>query len=353
MTRIMGRRVLGAAAAGMAIVGLVFVGTHGDALAAQPAAAPTTPNGGTTASPPMPMPMPMNMAMPTDSIGKYDVKNQSDAMFFGTVMRGSNEVPSKMQPAGGDKDGSGTSLVRIQGNQVSYAFTWTGIGAPTEGHIHQGPAGVNGAVKIPFFGTKLPDGRTSVVGTVTVDDANLLANIKSHPEQFYVNLHTADFPDGAVRGQLHAMPVQLNLQKAINQDQNHPVVEGDQIYSCTRQDSDGSFKFTPVNVDTVLTGGIQHTYVKPGPGGSPQWIAPDNSAVTGKAVDTIYNGANNIPELVLAATQSGAPDGQLSSTHAILRLDTIGGVAPAGTCDPATQAVTAVPYSADYLFINS
>jgi hypothetical protein len=353
MTRIMGRWVLGATAAGMAIIGLVFVGTHGDAIAAQPAAAPAAPNGGTTAAPPTSMPMPMNMAMPKDSIGKYDAENQNDAMFFGTVMRGSNEVPSKVEPAGGDKDGSGTSLVRIQGNQVSYAFTWTGIGAPTEGHVHQGPAGVNGAVKIPFFGTKLPDGRTSVVGTVTVDDANLLANIKSHPEQFYVNLHTADFPDGAVRGQLHAMPVQLNLQKAINQNQNHPVVEGDQIYSCTRQDSDGSFKFTPVNVDTVLTGGIQHTYVKPGPGGSPQWIAPDNSAVTGKAVDTIYNGANNIPELVLAATQSGAPDGQLSSTHAILRLDTIGGVAPAGTCDPSTQAVTAVPYSADYLFINS
>jgi hypothetical protein len=37
----------------------------------------------------------------------------------------------------------------------------------------------------------------------------------------------------------------------------------------------------------------------------------------------------------------------------VLRLDTIGGVAPAGTCDPMTQAVTAVPYSADYLFINS
>lgn len=350
MTRIMGRWVLGAAAAGVAIIGLGFVGTHGDAIAAPPAAAPATPNGGTTAS--QQTPMPMNLAMPRNSVGRYDARNESDAMFFGTVMRGSNEVPSKMQPAGGDKDGSGGSLVRIQGNQVSYAFTWTGIRAPTEGHIHQGPAGVNGAVKIPFFGTKLPDGRTSVVGTVTVDDPNLLANIKSHPEQFYVNLHTADFPDGAVRGQLHAMPVQLDLRKAINQDQNHPVVEGDQIYSCTRQDSDGSFKFTSVDVDTVLTGGIQHTFVKPGPGEAPQWVAPDNSVVTGKAVDTINNGPNNIPELVLAATQVGARDGQLSSTRAILRLDTIGGVAPAGTCDPATQAVTAVPYSADYLFIN-
>jgi hypothetical protein len=337
----MSRRVLGAAAASMAIVGLVFVGSHGEASAAQPA----TPNGGTTASTPMPMPM--------DSVGKYDAKNQSDAMFFGTVMRGSNEVPTKEQPEGGNKDGSGTSLVRIQGDQVSYAFTWTGIGTPTEGHIHQGPAGVNGDVKIPFFGSKMPDGRTSVVGTVTVTDANLLANIKSHPEQFYVNLHTAAFAAGAIRGQLHALPVQLNLQKAINQDEDHPVVEGDQIYTCTRQDSDGSFKFTQDNVDTMLTGGIKHTFVKDGPAGPPQWVAPDNSAVTGKAVDTIFNGANNIPELVLAATQSGAPNGELSSTHAVLRLDTIGGVAPAGTCDPMTQAVTAVPYVADYLFINS
>jgi hypothetical protein len=346
MNRTMRRRVLGTATAGTALAGLVFVGACGAPTAqATPAAA----HGGPAAS----APMHMSMQTPVDSIGKYDAQNQSDAMFFATVMRGSNEVPSKEQPGGGDKGGSGTSLVRIQGDQVSYAFTWTGIGTPTEGHIHQGPAGVNGDVKIPFFTTKLPDGRNSVIGTVTVTDANLLANITSHPEQFYVNLHTKDFPGGALRGQLHALPVQVDLRSAISHDRNHPVVEGDQIYTCTRQDSDGSFTFTQDNVNSLLTGGIEHTFVTAGKTGQPQWVAPDRSAVTGKAVTTISNGPDNVPELVLSAKQEGASKGELAATRAVLRLDTIGGVAPTGTCDPMTQAVTAVPYSADYLFINS
>ncbi|WP_433555033.1 CHRD domain-containing protein [Pseudonocardia xinjiangensis] len=346
MNRTTRRRTLGTAAAGTALAGLVFVGACGVATAqVTPAAA----RGGPAASAPMHMPMQTS----ADSIGKYDPQNQGDAMFFATEMRGSNEVPSKEQPNGGDKSGSGTSLVRIQGDQVSYAFTWTGIGTPTAGHIHQGPAGVNGDVKIPFFASKLPDGRNSVIGTVTVTDANLLASIKSHPEQFYVNLHTKDFPGGAVRGQLHALPVQVDLRSAISHDENHPVVEGDQIYTCTRQDSDGSFTFTPDNVNTLLSGGIEHTFVKPGKSGPPQWVAPDKSAVTGRIVTTITGSPGDIPELVLAAKQEGASQGELSGTRAVLRLDTIGGVAPAGTCDPMTQAVTAVPYSADYLFINS
>lgn len=35
----------------------------------------------------------------------------------------------------------------------------------------------------------------------TVDDA-LVDEIRGNPGGFYVNVHTADFPDGAIRGQL-------------------------------------------------------------------------------------------------------------------------------------------------------
>ena len=34
----------------------------------------------------------------------------------------------------------------------------------------------------------------------------LLQEITKHPIRFYVNIHTSDFPDGALRGQLHRAP---------------------------------------------------------------------------------------------------------------------------------------------------
>jgi hypothetical protein len=84
--------------------------------------------------------------------------------------------------------------------------------------------------------------------------------------------------------------------------------------------------------------------------GTPQWIAPDRSAVTGAVISRTPNGAGNIPELDLKATQSGKHHGLLADVSEILRLNTVGGVAPAGTC---TQGTTVgVPYQADYVFLR-
>jgi uncharacterized protein DUF3455 len=86
--------------------------------------------------------------------------------------------------------------------------------------------------------------------------------------------------------------------------------------------------------------------------GPPQWQAPDGSAVTGKAVTKNANGAGNIAELNLDATQIGASTGLLAHSVEVLRLNTVGGVAPTGTCDPQATPTAAVPYQADYVFIN-
>jgi hypothetical protein len=56
-----------------------------------------------------------------------------------------------------------------------------------------------------------------------------------------------------------------------------------------------------------------------------------------------------IPWLLLRAT-SNQGDGVLAQVDFIQRLETRGGVAPAGTCDPATDATAAVPYRARYVF---
>ncbi|MEV6511111.1 CHRD domain-containing protein [Streptomyces sp. NPDC051642] len=282
-------------------------------------------------------------------IGRYS-ENAPGARYFTSILTGDNEVPVKGKPAVGDKDGSAVALMRVQGDEVSFAFAWTGIGTPTMAHLHQGARGTNGDVKIPFFMEKLKGGTPFVFGTVKVKDADLLRNIKAHPDQFYFNLHTGEFPGGAVRGQAVALPGAVSLPAAIRHSSLAGVVKGAQIYACTQQD-DGSYAFTQDNVDATLQGGIQHSFAKHGPAGPPQWIAPDGSSVTGTVLNKFDNGKGNIPQLLLRARQTGKSEGLLSRTTSVLRLDTAGGVAPAGTCDPATQPTTRVPYTADYLFL--
>jgi hypothetical protein len=133
--------------------------------------------------------------------------HQPTTTFFVAQLNGANEVTATGARGAGDPDGRATELVRIRGDQLTFAVTWSGIGAPVAGHIHQGAAGTNGAVVVPYFGTPLPDTLTAIRGTVTVSDASLVTAINAHPENFYVNLHTADFPAGAVRGQLHRLGV--------------------------------------------------------------------------------------------------------------------------------------------------
>lgn len=109
---------------------------------------------------------------------------------------------------------------------------------------------------------------------------------------------------------------------------------------------------TQNNVEARLTGGIHHTFVQP-TAGPPQWQAPDGSAVSGTRVVTRNaNGAGNIAELDLDATQIGDSTGLLANTVEVLRLNTVGGVAPTGPCDPQATPTVNVPYQADYLFIN-
>jgi hypothetical protein len=131
--------------------------------------------------------------------------SHTQSVFFIAQLNGNNEVTADGTRGAGDLDGRATELVRIRGDQLTFAATWTGIGAPVAGHIHQGAAGTNGAVVVPYFAGALPATLTAFRGTVTISDASLATAIEANPESFYANLHTADFPNGAVRGQLHKL----------------------------------------------------------------------------------------------------------------------------------------------------
>jgi hypothetical protein len=133
------------------------------------------------------------------------------------------------------------------------------------------------------------------------------------------------------------VPVALSVpagQKAVASMQ---VERGVQVYTCTNK------SWTLLEPDAVLRSGstlVLHTK-------GPQWISPeDGSAVVGAAVSTVSR-PGAIPELLLKSTANRGT-GLFGSVDFIQRLNTKGGVAPAGSC--AVGAQTAVPYSADYRF---
>ena len=276
---------------------------------------------------------PAGITVPADA-------TQAPAVLIASL-EGRNEVGA------GAQDGQALELIGIQGNTLSYSVAWRGIGTPTEADIHAAARGVDGPVVVPLFTTPRPAGGFAS-GSVTVADPTLLDALRSDPQAFYADLHTTDFPDGAVRAQLHALNHAVSTSGVAALQES--VVLGSQIYACTLQ-TDGSFAFTQHDVDAHLTGGIHHTFVRP-LAGTPQWQAADGSAVSGKLVSKNSNGAGNIAELNLDATQIGASTGLLSNVVEVLRLNTVGGVAPTGSCDPQATPIVNVPYQADYIFIN-
>jgi hypothetical protein len=266
------------------------------------------------------------------------------------ILDGDQEVQDPAGKPAGDVDGHAVAFVRASHDKVNFAFSWNGIGAPTDGHIHQGATGTNGPVVVPLFSAPggLPASITGVAGTADNVKSDLARKISKDPASFYANLHTAEFGGGAVRGQLFRSGGDAGAFDSSSFVAS--VVKGEQIYACTKQ-ADGTFAFTQHNVSARLQGGIQHSFVKDD-AGPPQWVSRDRSAVTGTLVSKTPNGTGNIAELDLNLTQEGAPTGQFANAIEVERLNTVGGVAPTGTCDPQKQPIARSPYQADYLFIT-
>ena len=256
-------------------------------------------------------------------------------------------LEGRNEATGGAVDGQALELIGIQGDTLTYSVSWRGIDAPTAAAIHSGASGVDGPAVVPLFTSPRPVAGFAS-GSVTVSDPTLLAALRSNPADFYTDLRTNNFPQGAARAQLHLLTHTVATSGVAALQES--VVLGSQIYACTPQ-KDGSFAFTQHNVEARLTGGIHHTFVQPD-AGPPQWQAPDGSAVSGTVVAKNANGAGNIAELNLDATQIGASTGLLAHAVEVLRLNTVGGVAPTGTCDPQATPTVSVPYQADYIFIN-
>lgn len=109
------------------------------------------------------------------------------------------ELSGASEPRGGDPDGAGTALIEIRdaAGTVCTDLETRMISLATAAHIHRGDAGETGP---PVISLDVPTNG----GSEDCDEVQpgLIAEIRDNPSRFYFNVHTADYPDGAIRGQL-------------------------------------------------------------------------------------------------------------------------------------------------------
>ena len=112
------------------------------------------------------------------------------AQSYSATLTGPAEVPGP-----GDTDGLGFAVVRIDGTNLHYTVFAQNIGAPTAAHIHRGADGVAGDPVVTLNVNTLTNGTAAI-------SQELANQINANPSGYYLNVHNAEFPGGAIRGQL-------------------------------------------------------------------------------------------------------------------------------------------------------
>ena len=119
--------------------------------------------------------------------------SRSGPLIFEAYLSGKSEIPKTASKA------KGTVNVTISGTKVCWKFTGvSGFDKPVVSHIHKGTAKTaNGPVVVPL-------GDRYAAKGCTVSTSAIAGAIVKNPKGYYVNVHTAKYPNGAIRGQLHA-----------------------------------------------------------------------------------------------------------------------------------------------------
>ena len=127
------------------------------------------------------------------SAAKLGVADQGGRLLT-TTLTGAEEVPVP-----GDPDGTGFAAVTINPGKglVCYELSVSGLDPATGAHIHEAPFGEAGDIVVELQ----PPMNGSSSGCAKVDRA-LAKDILKDPANYYVNVHNAEYPAGALRGQL-------------------------------------------------------------------------------------------------------------------------------------------------------
>jgi hypothetical protein len=122
---------------------------------------------------------------------------------FGVFLEAASEVPPVNSPGA-----SGIGVLSLEGSNLTYHISFSGLSAPASAaHIH-GPATPTNAAGV-MIGLSVPSAiEGEMSGTLTLTAAQI-ANLVNG--QTYVNIHTANNPGGEIRGQIVPLHVPIQL----------------------------------------------------------------------------------------------------------------------------------------------
>ena len=128
--------------------------------------------------------------------GCGQMRTSSKIDVYEASLSGGQEVPPAATPAMGNAE----VMLNTNTNMLTWKVTYSGLTGPaTAAHIHgPAPRGANAGVMVPFSGNLNAQPITGEA-KLTPEQAAALAT-----GQWYVNIHTARFPGGEIRGQLNA-----------------------------------------------------------------------------------------------------------------------------------------------------
>ena len=119
----------------------------------------------------------------------------SETTRFTAELTGANEVPG---PGATGAKGKATLELEAAHDKLCYKIRVEGLGEATMAHVHKGAAGVAGP---PVAKLEAPN-KEGFVSNCTQIAPEVTQGIMKTPGDYYVNVHTAALPNGALRGQI-------------------------------------------------------------------------------------------------------------------------------------------------------
>ena len=152
---------------------------------------------------------------------RLQLSAQASEQKFIAKLSGKEEVPSNKSPS------AGLAWVKITGDKIGYEVNVTDMDKVNAAHIHLAKIGKNGPIVLTLFKGGPTEQVNGTVGEANVTASNLEGPMKGKDlldlvtamknGTTYVNVHTTDFPDGEIRGQLMDSKAAAKMSASANQ----------------------------------------------------------------------------------------------------------------------------------------